>query len=372
LGDEVGHQSAILGSRFAENGRVGLVDEDTCREGTPNWLGVVELLGRFRHRVPILSHDLAVTDEDVPGTPRDEGDDDWGVDAALGAATRAARAANDVASVVGGSLPARLAAAAAKRLTEPLAKEGHEVRERLVTDAGPVARDAIQRVTPGVIDAVNINEVLAAIDMDALLDRIDIDRLVGRVDVGGIVSKVDVNELVQGVDVDGIVSRVDVGAVVERVDVDALISKVNLDTLLDRIDIGLLLDRIDLNLLLTKIDLNELLKNVDLNALLENVDLDALLDSVDMNSLVNKLDIDSLVRNTEIGSLIAQSTSGIAGEALDVVRSQGVGLDNFLSRWANRVLRRDPIALPAGPPLLIELAPLALPSGQSDSEKAQS
>jgi hypothetical protein len=117
--------------------------------------------------------------------------------------------------------------------------------------------------------------------------------------------------------------------------------------------------------------LNELLKNVDLNALLENVDLDALLDSVDMNSLVNKLDIDSLVRNTEIGSLIAQSTSGIAGEALDVVRSQGVGLDNFLNRWANRVLRRDPIALPAGPPLLIEIAPLALTSGQSDSQKAQ-
>jgi len=307
--------------------------------------------------------------EDVSAQGGTSSDDSWGVNAALGAAAIAARTASEVAGVVGSSSPAKVIEGAARWLTRPLAREGEQVRGRIGEEAGPAAQQVIRQVTPGMVEAVNINDVLAAIDIDALLDRIDIDRLVGRVDVAGIVAKVDVNELVQGVDVDGIVSRVDVGAVVNRVDVDALISKVNLDALLDRIDIGLLLARIDLNALLTKVDLNELLLHVDLNALLENVDLDALLSSVDMNALVNKLDIDSLVRNTEIGSLIAQSTSGLAGEALDVVRSQGVGLDNFLNRWANRVLRRDPVALPAGPPLLINIAPLALPSGRTDTAR---
>ena len=71
--------------------------------------------------------------------------------------------------------------------------------------------------------------------------------------------------------------------------------------------------------------------------------------------------MDALVSNTELGSIIAQSTSGVASEALDVVRSQGVGMDNFIARLSNRVLRRDVTELPAGPPLLIE-AQLALPA----------
>lgn len=301
-----------------------------------------------------------MSDEEEPG---ERSDVDWGVDAAIGAASRAARTANDVATAVGGSAPARLAAAVAKRLTVPLAKEGHEVRERLETEAGPAARQAIQRVTPGVVEAVDLNELLAAIDLDAILDRIDIDRLVGRVDVGSIVAKVDVGELVERVDVGKIVERVDVDALIGSVDLDALLEKIDIGALLDRIDLNLLLEKIDLNLLLEKVDLNALLQHVDLDQLLAKVDLDELLAHMDLNAVVNRLDVDSLVRNTELGSIIAQSTSGVASEALDVVRSQGVGLDNFLGRWTDRVLRRDPAELPPGPPLLVGDGPLALPSG---------
>jgi hypothetical protein len=71
--------------------------------------------------------------------------------------------------------------------------------------------------------------------------------------------------------------------------------------------------------------------------------------------------MDALVANTELGSIIAQSTSGVASEALDAVRSQGVGLDNFIGRLANRVMRRDPKELPAGPALLVQ-DQLALPA----------
>jgi hypothetical protein len=33
------------------------------------------------------------------------------------------------------------------------------------------------------------------------------------------------------------------------------------------------------------------------------------------------------------GAVIAASSSGVASDALDVVRSQAVGLDEFIARW---------------------------------------
>ena len=62
------------------------------------------------------------------------------------------------------------------------------------------------------------------------------------------------------------------------------------------------------------------------------------------------MDIDSLVEQTELGTIIARSTSGVASEALDVVRAQGVGLDDFVARWVNRILRRKTDDWPVGPP----------------------
>jgi len=65
------------------------------------------------------------------------------------------------------------------------------------------------------------------------------------------------------------------------------------------------------------------------------------------------VDIDKLIEQTELGSIIARSTTGVAGEVLDVVRAQGVGLDDFVARWSARILRRKPGTLPLGPPLLV-------------------
>jgi hypothetical protein len=334
---------------------------------------------------------------DVHDAPDDHGDGHWGVNAAIGAAAIATRTAGDLADAVGSSAPGRVVEGAARWLTRPLARQGEEVRARIEEEGVPAAQAAIRQATPGVVQAVDINEILAAIDVDALLDRIDVNRLVDRIDVGAVVAKVDVNELVSQVDVNALVSQVDVNALVSqvdvnalvsqvdvnalvsqvdvgeligRVDLDALLASVDLDALLGRLDLGAVLERIDLNELLTRLDLDTLLASVDLaalldrldlNALLGKIDLDQLLAQVDINALVQRLDMDALVANTELGSIIAQSTSGVASEALDVVRSQGVGMDNFIARLANRVLRRDPAELPPGPPLLID-AHLALPA----------
>jgi CBS-domain-containing membrane protein len=87
------------------------------------------------------------------------------------------------------------------------------------------------------------------------------------------------------------------------------------------------------------------------------IDFDEVLSKVDVNAIVDEIDIDALMRNTELGSVIARSTSGLLTEALDIVRSQAVGLDDFIARWTYRLLRRRIEDLPAGPPLLAVPAP---------------
>ena len=88
---------------------------------------------------------------------------------------------------------------------------------------------------------------------------------------------------------------------------------------------------------------------LDVNALLDGIDLNAVLDRIDLNGIVERIDVDALVEQTDLGAIIARSSSGVASDALDVVRSQVVGLDEFIARWIGR-LRRRPYTGPPGPP----------------------
>jgi hypothetical protein len=137
---------------------------------------------------------------------------------------------------------------------------------------------------------------------------------------------------------DLIVSALDVNALLNRVDVNALVGRVEVNTLLDRVDVPALLDR------------------ADVNDLLDRVDVAALLDRVDVNDLVRRVDMDALVAQTDVGAIIARSSGGAASEALDAVRSQAVGLDQFIDRWVQRGLRRKHPA-PPGPPALLSDRP---------------
>ncbi len=131
--------------------------------------------------------------------------------------------------------------------------------------------------------------------------------------------------------------------VVHALDVNGLLAKVDPDALLDRVDVDALLDRVDVDALLNR---------VDVEALLDRVDMDALLNRVDMDALVKRIDIDQLVGRTDIGSVIARSSGGIASGAVDAVRSQAVGVDEFIARWVAR-LRRRAYSGPPGPPELL-------------------
>ena len=101
-------------------------------------------------------------------------------------------------------------------------------------------------------------------------------------------------------------------------------------------------------LAVSALDLNALLDRVDLNTLLDRIDLNRVLARVDVNAVVERVDIDELVEQTDLAAVIAASSSGVASDVLDVVRSQAVGLDEFIARWIGR-LRRRPYTGPPGP-----------------------
>jgi len=144
-------------------------------------------------------------------------------------------------------------------------------------------------------------------------------------------------------------------ALAERI-VPLVLDAIDLDAILDRVDIEKLIERVDLNKVVSRVDLNEVVQRIDIDQVIERVDLQKVIEKVDINSIVNEIDIDALVEQTELGSIIARSTTGILTEILDVIRSQGVGLDDFVLRWGNRLIgrRRRIVGWPEGPPLLVE------------------
>jgi hypothetical protein len=122
---------------------------------------------------------------------------------------------------------------------------------------------------------------------------------------------------------------------------------------MDAIDIDALLERIDVDALVARVDVDSVVSRVDVDKLIDRVDVEKIIERVDVEKIIQRVDIDALMEQTELGSIIARSTSGVASEVLDVVRAQGVGLDDFFARWANRILRRQDQALPLGPSILV-------------------
>jgi hypothetical protein len=136
--------------------------------------------------------------------------------------------------------------------------------------------------------------------------------------------------------------------VVEALDFNALIDQIELNRVVDQVDLNRALDKVDVNRLLEKVDVNKLLDQVDVDRLVARVDVQAVLRQVDVNELANQVDINALVERAGIEEIVARSSSSIASQGVNLVRSQAVGLDDFFARWVNRLRRRGY----AGPPIL--------------------
>ena len=125
--------------------------------------------------------------------------------------------------------------------------------------------------------------------------------------------------------------------------------------------VNIVMDAIDMDALLQRIDVDAVIARVDVDSVVSRVDVDKLIDRVDVEKIIERVDIDALMEKTELGSIIARSTTGVASEVLDVVRAQGVGLDDFISRFVARVLRRTNEDLPLGPATLVSTTPSGQP-----------
>jgi hypothetical protein len=91
------------------------------------------------------------------------------------------------------------------------------------------------------------------------------------------------------------------------------------------------------------------------------VDLEPLLGQIDVNDVVQQVDMDALISRTDLGAVIARSSGGMGSEALDAVRSQVIGLDLFVDRWVQRLLRRGH-PVPSAPAALPGADPAAIPA----------
>ena len=150
--------------------------------------------------------------------------------------------------------------------------------------------------------------------------------------------------VVRSLDVNALIQRVDPDAILDRVDVNKLVDRVDLNNLVDRVDVDKLVDQVDVDKILDRVDVDRVLAKVDLDQVLARVDVDAVADRIDVNAIAQRIDLDALAMHTDLGAMIARSSGGVASGALDVVRSQAVGLDEWVARWVARLLRRDPPA----------------------------
>jgi hypothetical protein len=120
--------------------------------------------------------------------------------------------------------------------------------------------------------------------------------------------------------------------------------------------VSIVMEAIDMNALLDRIDVDAVVNRIDVERLIDRVDVEKIIERVDVEKIIERINIDAIMEQTELGSIIARSTTSVASDVLDLVRAQGVGLDDFVARSVNRILRRRHDELPLGP------ADLARPS----------
>jgi hypothetical protein len=202
-------------------------------------------------------------------------------------------------------------ASAGASVAEFLGRPVRRVFEPAIDARSDAAQDALISLLD--LTRLMIQEAVDLVDLNVVLDRIDINSLLRRIDVNELVRRLDISDLLTRVDVDEIVRRVDINEIVRRVDIEEIIRRV---------------------------DVNEVVSRVDVTEIVERVDIEAVLDRVDLNEIMEKVDIDGIVERTEIGSLVVRSTSGVATEALDAVRSRAVGIDSTMTRIVDRLRRR--------------------------------
>jgi hypothetical protein len=86
------------------------------------------------------------------------------------------------------------------------------------------------------------------------------------------------------------------------------------------------------------------LDRLDFVDIIQRIPMDEIVESIDLEAIMHKMDLGSIVgvamKDIDIGGIIRESTEGVTAEAVDVVRSQTVKSDVFVSRIVDRVMFR--------------------------------
>lgn len=210
-------------------------------------------------------------------------------------------------------------------------------------------------IVPVVADAVDPDDLVDRIDVNALIDRIDLDAVLDRIDVNALVVRLDLDALLDRVDLDAVLNRVDLDRLVARLDVDAIVDRVDVERIVARLDLDAIVDQVDVQRVIDRVDLDAVVGLVDLDAAVARVDLDAAADRIDVDRVVARVDVDAIAASLDIDAIVAQSTKGVFGRFIDLLRRQVVGIDEISMRTVNGLLRRDYESLPAGPPLAVDI-----------------
>lgn len=81
--------------------------------------------------------------------------------------------------------------------------------------------------------------------------------------------------VVEALDVNALLARMDLNAVLVRVELNGLLDRVDINQVLDRVDINRVLDRVDMHRLMARVDVNEIVDRLDIETLMGNTDLGA-------------------------------------------------------------------------------------------------
>ena len=141
---------------------------------------------------------------------------------------------------------------------------------------------------------------MARVDIGAIIDRVDLDAVAARIDIEAIAARLDLDQLAAGLDVAAVVARVDLDAVAARLDADRVVARVDLDAVVARLDlVGI------------------------------------------AQSVIDAIDLPEIVR---------ESTGALSSDAVRAVRAESRRADDRVAGLFDRLLRRNQLGHPDGPP----------------------
>ena len=91
--------------------------------------------------------------------------------------------------------------------------------------------------------------------------------------------------------IDLVVEALDMNALIARIDLNEVLNQVDLNQVLERVDLNQVLDRLDMDQLMAKVDVNQIVSRVDIETLVRNTDLGAIMFSSSSNLATEVVDM---------------------------------------------------------------------------------